>query len=71
MKRKLAWAGLILIGLGSLSGFAERVFYGGRVDTDGVLQESFFLPLSFLLGIPGVLLLVVAAAMALREVAGR
>jgi len=71
MKRKFAWAGLILIGLGSLSGFAERVFYGGRVDADGVLQESFFLPLSFLLGIPGMLLLLVAVGMALFEIARR
>jgi hypothetical protein len=70
MKRKLGWAGLILVGLGVLSGLAERTFYG-RVDADGVLQESFFLPLSFLLGFVGVLLLLVAAGLALRDIVRR
>jgi len=66
----LGWAGLILVGLGVLSGLAERTFYG-RVDADGVLQESFFLPLSFLLGFVGVLLLLVAAGLALRDIVRR
>jgi len=71
MKRKLAWIGAILVGLGVLSRLAEEIFYGGRVDADGVLQESFFLPLTFLLGIPGALLLLVAAGLALRDMVRR
>ncbi len=30
------------------SGVAEKIFYGGRIDENGVLQESFFLPLTFI-----------------------
>lgn len=48
-----------LIGLGVLFGILESVLYG-HVDENNVLQESLFLPLSFLfvfLGMLGLLLL--------------
>lgn len=65
MKReKIAWIGFLLVALGLVFYVAERVFYGG-VDDNGVLQESFFLPLSFILGILGTLLLLVAGSLAL------
>ena len=34
---------------GMTSGVLEQVFYGGRVDENDVLQDSFFLPLAFIL----------------------
>ncbi len=49
------------MGLGFTSGVAEGFFYGG-VNEEGVVQESFFLPLSFLLSFVGSVLLVVAIA---------
>ena len=39
---------LILLFLSSLSGLLEIVFYNG-INADGILQESFFLPLFFIL----------------------
>ena len=59
---KLMWLGLGLLTAGVISGICEQVFYGGRLDAGGVLQESFFLPLSFLLVFLGGLLIVVSAA---------
>jgi len=44
--------------LGVMCGISEQALYGGRLDAEGVLQESFFLPLTFLfLAIGAVLLL--------------
>lgn len=34
--------------LSGLSAAAEAVFYGGRLDESGVVQESLFLPLAFI-----------------------
>jgi len=68
MKRRLVRIGAILLGLGFLSGLAEEIIYRGRVDENGVLQESFLLPLTFLLVMPGLLLLLVAAGLALRDI---
>jgi uncharacterized membrane protein YkvI len=45
---KLRKAGIVLIVLAVLSRIAEAVFYGD-VGPDGVLQESLFLPLTFIL----------------------
>ncbi|MGC1503720.1 MAG: hypothetical protein WA782_06215 [Sulfitobacter sp.] len=56
---KLRIAGIIALGLAVLSGFAETMFYGD-VDADNVLQESMFLPLSFILAAIGVVLIVVS-----------
>ncbi|OKL42258.1 DUF3955 domain-containing protein [Pseudovibrio exalbescens] len=57
MSSKLLKIGLFIIVLGAVSLGLEKVFYGG-IDSNGVLQESFFLPLSFLLWGLGVLLII-------------
>ena len=46
---KLMWLGIALVLAGAASGMLEQIFYGGRLDENGVLQESFFLPLAFIL----------------------
>lgn len=33
--------------LGLISALLERHFYGGRLDENNIVQESFFLPLTF------------------------
>lgn len=48
--------GVAALVLAALCWLAEVSFYGG-VDPDGVLQESFFLPLTFILGFVGVVML--------------
>ena len=53
---RLFWGSLVLLGLSGLCQLMERTFYGG-LDENGVLQESFFLPLSVMLGIVGLVLL--------------
>jgi len=45
---KLMWLGIAVVMAGLASGFLERTFYG-YVDENNVLQESFFLPLAFIL----------------------
>ncbi len=45
---RLMWIGVTLIAAGITSGILEQVVYGG-VDENNVLQESFFLPLAFIL----------------------
>lgn len=52
MSKKFAVSGVLFIILAVASGAAEAVFYGG-IDENGVLQESFFLPLTFLLAAAG------------------
>ncbi len=47
--KKLMWLGIALIASGVLSAILEQVFYGGRLDENNVVQESFFLPLAFIL----------------------
>lgn len=59
MRNRLLLAGLVGIGAGSASLLMEREFYGD-LDENGVLQESFFLPLGSLLLVAGVLLLLIA-----------
>ncbi len=56
MRKILIIASLVFFALAALSGLAETLFYGG-VDADGVLQESFFLPLSFILAFAGIVAL--------------
>lgn len=60
MKKKLMIAGLVLLCLAAASGLAETIFYGGRLDENNVIQESFFLPLTFILSFLGILLVVVS-----------
>jgi DMSO/TMAO reductase YedYZ heme-binding membrane subunit len=59
MKSKIRLIGISAIIIAVLFWLAEKIFYGD-IDADGVLQESFFLPLSFLVGAIGILLLVVS-----------
>lgn len=54
---KLFWAGIVLIFLGLVSGAMERLFYN-TIDENGILQESFFLPLSFIFIFIGALLII-------------
>ena len=57
---KLTWLGIALVVSGVTSGILEQKFYGGRLDENNVLQESFFLPLAFILIFSGGALIVVA-----------
>jgi len=57
---KLTWLGIALVLAGAASGMLEQIFYGGRLDENNVLQESFFLPLAFILIFSGGALIVVA-----------
>jgi hypothetical protein len=59
---RLTWLGIALVLAGAASGMLEQRFYGGRLDENNVLQESFFLPLAFILVFLGCGLIVVAAA---------
>ncbi|MFI8554666.1 hypothetical protein [Psychrobacter sp. NPDC077938] len=47
MTSKLFISGSIMLALATLSGLMESLFYGG-IGSDGVLQESLFLPLTFI-----------------------
>lgn len=47
MKSKLFIGGSILLALAAFSGLIETMFYGS-IDSEGVLQESLFLPLTFI-----------------------
>lgn len=46
MKSKLFIVGSILLAVAAFFGLMETMFYGG-IDSEGVLQESLFLPLTF------------------------
>lgn len=59
MNSKLRISGFIALVLAGLSWLAETAFYGG-IDPNGVLQESFFLPLTFILAALGVILIFVS-----------
>jgi len=58
---KLIIVVLILLFLSGLSGLLEIVFYNG-INADGILQESFFLPLSFILATLAVVLYICSIA---------
>lgn len=47
MKSKLFIVGSILLAVAAFFGLMETMFYGG-IDSEGVLQESLFLPLTFI-----------------------
>ena len=59
IKTKLFLVGLFFLLLGILSLAMENIFYGD-IDQDGVLQESFFLPLGSISVIMGVASLTVS-----------
>ena len=55
----LFWCGLSLVLFGILSFVIEQIFYG-YIDEQGVLHETFFLPLTFFLGGLGIVLIVIS-----------
>ena len=55
-KLVLAAIGLVIAGI--ISGAIEQIFYGGRLNENNVVQDSFFLPLSFMLIFVGAAMLV-------------
>ena len=56
---------------GMTSGFLEQVFYGGRVDENDVVQDSFFLPLAFILVFLGGAMVVISAGLVfLKKIRG-
>lgn len=61
---KIIWLGIALILAGMTSGFLEQVFYGGRVDESNVVQDSFFLPLAFILIFLGSAVVIISAGLA-------
>jgi hypothetical protein len=64
---KLMWLGIALVVAGMVSGILEEIFYGGRLDENNVLQESFFLPLAFILIFLGGGLIIVATGRYLKK----
>ena len=62
---KLMWTGIAALMAGVASGLLEKTFYG-YVDENNVLQESFFLPLAFILIFLGGGLIIVAAGRYLK-----
>lgn len=54
---KLMLTGIAFVIAGIASGIYEKIFYGNRLDENNVVQESFFLPLSFMLTFLGIILL--------------
>ncbi len=62
---KLMWTGIAVLMAGVASGLLEKTFYG-YVDENNVLQESFFLPLAFILIFLGGGLIIVAAGRTLK-----
>lgn len=56
MQSKLRIAAQLAFVLAGICWLSETVFYGG-MDADGVLQESLFLPLTFILTCVGAALL--------------
>lgn len=63
---KLTIAGIIAVILGFVSGYIQNTYYG-YVDEQGILHDSIFLPLSFLLITLGVVLLALALFSVLRK----
>ncbi len=63
---KLRLFGIVILFLAALSGLSEHLFYGG-VDPNGVLQESFFLPLTFILAAIGIVVLVASLFQSRRD----
>ena len=58
MRLKLRLGGIVFLTLSIACWIAERVFYGARVDENGILQESWFVPLSALFFLLGIVLLI-------------
>ena len=58
MRQKIKLGGIVFLALSIACWIAERVFYGARLDENGILQESWFVPLSALFLLLGVVLLI-------------
>jgi hypothetical protein len=63
---KTMWSGSALLIAGVASWILDRLLYGG-LDENNVLQESFFLPLAFILIFLGGALIVFATALFMRK----
>lgn len=66
MEFKFRIAGFVALVLAGLSWLAETAFYG-HVDPDGVLQESFFMPLTFILTALGLILIFASLLLKQRQ----
>jgi len=66
MKSRLRITGFIALVLAGLSWLAETVFYG-TIDSSGILQESFFLPLTFILAALGIVFIFASLLVNFRE----
>jgi len=66
MTSRLRIAGFMALALAGLSWLAETAFYGG-IDANGVVQESFFLPLSFILAALGIVLILASLLVKFRQ----
>ena len=66
MDSKLRISGFIALVLAGVSWLSETAFYGD-VDANGVLQESFFLPLTFILAALGVIMIFVSLLVERRK----
>jgi hypothetical protein len=64
---KLMWLGIALVVAGMASGLLEQIFYGNRLDENNVLQDSFFLPLAFILIFLGGGLIILATGRYLKK----
>lgn len=58
MRFKLPVLGGVLIALGMASHVIEHIFYG-YLDKNGILHESLFLPLGFITGFLGLLIMMI------------
>jgi uncharacterized membrane protein YphA (DoxX/SURF4 family) len=56
---KLSITGIVFVTLGIVSGFIQQRYYG-YMDAEGVIHDSFFLPLAFILAMIGGLLLLIS-----------
>lgn len=45
---KLSVAAIGFLSLGFLCALAEKIFYNNELSSDNILQESFFIPLTFI-----------------------
>lgn len=66
VRRKLKVSGVICLVLAGLSWLGETSFYGD-VDAQGVLQESFFMPLGVILAFLGIGMLAISIFLAARD----
>lgn len=62
MQKTIMFTGISCLFLGALSMIIQALFYGG-LDENNIVQDSFFLPLSFILGAGGLVLCTVAGVM--------